>query len=281
MITQSARQKRKMISSILEASIRREVKEKNVALLLSGGVDSMSLGFAASRVGKHVVAYSFKTDQHDSYDYEKAQQVSETMGWDFVGVVVNTEDLKKDFYKLLDLGCVKKTQFECTYPFLHLYPEIVEHSVLSGIAADGWYGLSKKAKMNFIKTKESFDGFRREYFNAENPAGVLNLLSLSSIYNKKLVHPYLWDKKVEHYFMEYDWNELNKPEQKRHVREAFKEEFEMVGHVNQHTNLQLDSKINILFESLLDDLEINFKDRSRVMDVCRDWAGLKEFHDNN
>ena len=81
--------------------------------------------------------------------------------------------------------------------------------------------------------------------------------------------------------MEYDWNELNKPEQKRHVREAFKEEFEMVGHVNQHTNLQLDSKINILFESLLDDLEINFKDRSRVMDVCRDWAGLKEFHDNN
>ena len=37
-------------------------------------------------------------------------------------------------------------------------------------------------------------------------------------------------------------------------------------------NLQLCSNVDKLFETLLDNQEINYKKRKRVMDICRDWA---------
>ena len=138
------------IDKILMQNIEETVPDEKVALLLSGGVDSMSVGFSAHRLGKKITAYSFKTDEHDSYDYNKAQEVAEAMGWDFVGTVVPTSNLKEDFYRLLEMGCIKKTHFECVYPFLYLYPTIKEKYVLSGWAADGYYGVSKKAIINFV-----------------------------------------------------------------------------------------------------------------------------------
>ena len=35
--------------------------------------------------------------------------------------------------------------------------------------------------------------------------------------------------------------------------------------------MQLGANIDHLFEKLLTNKEINFKNRSRVMDICRDW----------
>ena len=52
---------------------------------------------------------------------------------------------------------------------------------------------------------------------------------------------------------------------------AFEKEFNMIGKVNKHLNLQLESGIDKLFETLIDNKEINFKNRQRVMDICRDW----------
>ena len=59
-------------------------------------------------------------------------------------VLLKHNQLVNDFHALVELGCRKKTQFECIYPFLHIYPEIKEQYVLSGLSIDGYYGLSKK-----------------------------------------------------------------------------------------------------------------------------------------
>jgi|TARA_R100000655_G_scaffold71676_2_gene110096 asparagine synthetase B (glutamine-hydrolysing) len=271
-----------MIDKILENHIKQTTKNYDeVALLLSGGVDSMSVGFSAHRLQKKVTAYSFKTDLYDSYDYNKAEETAEIMGWGFVGITIPTEDIKDDFFRLLDMGCSKKTQFECTYPFLYIYPFIQEKIVLSGISADGWYGLSKKAMINYKRPKELFDKFREDYFQNKNPAGVLQQLKLAEMYNKKFVHPYLWNDEISKYYMSKSWDELNKPKQKNVVREAFSVEFDRVGKVKNHLNLQLDSKIDKVFESLLDDYEINWKDRTRVMDVCRDWSKQRDYNEQN
>ena len=43
------------------------------------------------------------------------------------------------------------------------------------------------------------------------------------------------------------------------------------GTIKPHINLHLGANINKLFETLLEDDDINFNNRKRMMDVCRDW----------
>ena len=265
------------ISELLESHILTHTKgSSEVAVLMSGGMDSISLAMASHRLGKKVTAYTFKTDTHNSRDYVRAKEICDEMGWDFKGVIVPTNNITKDFFDLLKkLDCVKKTHFECTFPFLYIYPTIREKFVLSGISADGWYWLSKKAMINFRYPKSKFDDFRNKYFATPNFAGIDQQKLLCDKYNKVLIAPYAFDDQIKKFFMDRDWDELNKPKQKRHVREAYAYELDKVGRVKQHMNLQIDARIPQLFEKLLDDPRVNRKKRTRVMDLCKDWQNWK------
>ena len=265
-----------MISNLLMKDIEINAPDDKVAVLLSGGVDSLSVAFAAQRqpLNKEIHAYSFRLDTHESYDFKKAKEISELFGWEFTGVVIDTSTLETDFHKLTSMGCKKKSAYECTYPFLHIYPQIKEKYVLSGWAADGYYGLSKTARIHYKETKEKFDEFRDAYFAPHMRANYVWHKKVADMHNKVFVTPYLSDD-VKDYFYAMDWDEINKPGQKHHVRTAFEEEFNKSGRVSPHKNLQIDSKTNKLFERFLDN-DMNFKERIRVLDICRDWHDFAE-----
>lgn len=262
-----------MIDKILTNIIDQEVPTDNVGILLSGGVDSLSLGFAAHRLGKKITAYTFHLEGDKSYDANKAEEVSKEFGWECKTVVVPTTNLKDDFLRLVrNYDCRKKTHFECTFPFLYVFPHIKESYLLSGIGADGYYGVSKKAVLHFKEPKEKFDQFRRNYFTPFNVTGFRQIEQLSNERDIKLVHPYIYHDDVREFFFKYDWFELNQPKQKQVVRDAFKEEFDRVTSVKDHINLQLGSNIDHLFEKLLDDKMLNNRGRKRVMDLASDYA---------
>ena len=64
------------------------------------------------------------------------------------------------------------------------------------------------------------------------------------------------------------------------IQSSDKKEFDKVGKVKLHSNLQIESKINKLFEELIDNENINFKGRKRIMNICKDWSTkvtLEEF----
>jgi len=277
-----------MISNLLQNHVEVNAPDNEVAVLLSGGVDSISVAFAANRLKKNIHAYSFKLDTHDSYDFNKAKEISETFKWKFTGVEIDTSKIEEDFHTLTAMGCRKKSSYECTYPFLHIYPQIKEKYVLSGWAADGYYGLSKTARINYVHEKETFDEFRDKYFAPDMRANYVWHKKVADKYNKVFVTPYLCEE-VKQFFYSKDWEELNKPSQKHHVRTAFEKEFSKIKKVKNHLNLQIDSKIINVFEKLLDN-QTNFKDRNRVLDLCRDWHDtvdiykkirpiLKEYYD--
>ena len=113
-----------MIDKLLENEISKVSDSDKCAVLLSGGVDSISVAFAAQRLGKTIHAYSFCLDTHESYDYMKAKEIAEICKWEFTGIKVPTNNLVEDFHRLVKLDCRKKTHFECVYPFLYVYPEI-------------------------------------------------------------------------------------------------------------------------------------------------------------
>jgi len=263
-----------MIDKILEQVIQEKVHDKKVAVLLSGGADSLSIALAANRLNYKVHAYSFQLGNQSTYDSEKSEDVSKRMNWDFTKVIVPTNNLKEDFHTLrIKWKCIKKTHYECTFPFMYVYPVIKEKYVLSGIAADGHYGVSKKA-MNYRDPKERFDLFRDEYFQQQNPAGLIQQQLLSQHYGKEFVAPYL-EKPVMDFFKQFDWYELNRPSQKHHVKKAFPE-FKQIGKPKNHINLQLGAGIDKAFSSLLECDDINYKKRIRMMDVYRDWKNKGE-----
>jgi asparagine synthetase B (glutamine-hydrolysing) len=261
------------IDKLLQTEIEKQSSDKEVAVLLSGGVDSLSVAFAAQRLGKTINAYTFHLKGQPTYDSIKAQEISIKNNWYCRVIEVPTDNLEEDFLRLAkEIKCVKKTHFECCYPFIHLYPQIKEREVLSGWAADGYYGISKKAILHYgpDKPKSKFDEFRDTYFDKKNQAGYIWHNRVAEMNNKKFITPYLTES-VKQYFYNMTWLELNNPTQKHHVRKAFKKEFMNTG-VKKHINLQLGSGVDKLFETLIDNKKINFKNRKRVMDICRDWS---------
>jgi len=261
-----------MIDSLIIDQIKQQTLDKNVAVLLSGGVDSLSVAFAAKRLGLNITAYTFKLKDVDNYDSDKAIEVSKLFNWNYKLVEVPTDNLEEDFFRLAkEVCCKKKTHFECCFPFLYVYPEIKENTVLSGWAADGYYGVSKKALLHYTKgkTKQKFDEFRDNYFDIKNQAGYQWHERLARNNKKQLIVPYL-SLPVKEYFYSKDWYELNEPFQKHHVVNAF-DEFKQFK-FKKHINLQLGSGVDKLFETLIDNKKVNFKNRKRVMDICKDWS---------
>ena len=256
-----------MIDKILTNEVDDSVPEKEVAVLLSGGVDSISVAFAAERLGKRITAYSFRLEDEPSYDYNKAKDIAQMRNWRFVGVTIPTDRLVEDFHNLVKLGCKKKTQFECTFPFLYIYPQIKEKYVLSGWAADGYYGLSKKAMIHY--KGDNFNEFRDNYFQDENQAGYIWHNKVAEMNNKNLVTPYL-TAAVKEFFYRHNHEQLNKPFQKHHVRNGFYE-FNEIDKVENHLNLQLGAGVDKLFGTLLNNREVNFKNRTRMLEVYSDW----------
>ena len=80
------------------------------------------------------------------------------------------------------------------------------------------------------------------------------------------------DKRVKDYMYQFDWYEMNKPYQKHVVVEAFPEFKEIK--VRKHESLQLAAGVPEIFESLLDNRDINPYNRERIMDLVRDWQNV-------
>jgi len=280
----NVRQRVSLIKSLLINHIKNNVPDSEVAILLSGGVDSVSVGLAAENAGKEVHAYSFYLNGPPSYDFIKAAEVAHKRNWNFTPVIVPTENLVEDWHRLVELKCRKKTHFECVFPFLYVYPQIEEKYVLTGWGADGYFGPSKKAMMRYSSYKKkrnyvkyckdhnqkrlNWNEFRLAYLDGDC-AGLKEHTNLATKHNKIHVTPYL-DTDVRELLMSKSYEELNKPKQKHFIRKNFTE-LKKFGTIKPHQNLHLNAGVDKLFETLLKNSEINFCKRKRMMDVCRDW----------
>jgi len=267
------------IDQLIVDVIADDISQDDCAVLLSGGVDSLSVAFAAERLGKIVNTYSFQVAGNPSTDFATAKYVSEIFGWNFTRIELPVENLVDDFHRLVKFGCVLKTHFEACYPFLYVYPKIQEKYVLTGWGADGYYGISRdalhtKKKWRVKESKARFDAYRDAYFHPDECAGYKYQEQFAAEYNKTLITPYL-AAPIRDFFYAMDWDEINrlhnKPAEKHHIRNAFGE-FAMVGKVEEHSNLQINGGINELFATLLDDKEINFRRRKGMQQVYADWV---------
>lgn len=233
----------------LRSLIVREVEfvpDDHVAIALSAGLDSTSLVVAAREVGKRVTAFSFALAGHESRDVASARANANALGIEFVRVDLPTdvESLDRDVREIITLRMsmglpTRKAATECSWPFIYVLHEVQRRGIgalITGSAADGNFGLSKKAMIHYRYPKAAFDDFRRTYFADDDRAQVATVREMGVDAWVNTYAPWRAASVVEA-LMELDWDSLNKPRQKEVVWRAFPELESL--RLYRHTNLQL------------------------------------------
>lgn len=236
------------IHDILIESVR-ALPKGDVAICLSSGVDSQSLLFAMMECGIEPHVYSFTLADRESTDFSVARSLADEYGLRFTKVTLpmDADVIISDCLLMArDYGARKKTEFECLWPFLYVYPLLCERYVVTGIPADGHFCLSKKGQMHY---KDRLREFREAYFANPNAGQRIMRGKLAERYGKVNIDPY-YSSLISESVDGYTWDELNKPYQKMPIRNAFKQ-FDGMK-VRRHTNYQKgDSGISEYFELVL------------------------------
>jgi asparagine synthetase B (glutamine-hydrolysing) len=241
-----------------------KIPDEEVALLLSGGIDSNSLMFALLEAGKKVKAYTFVLEDKMSRDYIHAEKNAYKFGveFNFIDLPTNQETLMADIHNLVYMGARTKTDFECGWPMIYAYQQIKEKTIVSGMGADGHFCLTKKGMIHY---RDKMDEFRSIQFSKPNYCQKQIHNWLCNAYQKNFVTPYTVQE-MQEYFKGKTWDELNRPHQKQTILDAFPEQFKAIK-VFKHQNLQLgDSGISDLFYELVGS-EYNTMNHSTVVGI--------------
>jgi DNA-cytosine methyltransferase len=283
------------LPTILRAEVERRSSCSTVALLLSGGLDSTIVGFLCEEVGKKVVAYTYELEGIPSSERPIAEAIARNMGWPLRIVRVPTVGLRWAFLRLaIEHGCSKKTQFEVTYPIVHLLPATSEREIFTGWNFDDHYGNTREDILEMSRLKRSglsdaelkvhFDASRdRKYAksDAEGSSDTFWFASrIAASLGKRLIDPSN-ARSVRQFFRQFSHDELSSPE-KPLVRAMFADALRRLppGLIAKGVKLQKGGGVHELFQTLIGDPLINrFETRyTTVTALCQRWA--KEVREN-
>lgn len=277
------------LADLLLAEVAAQSRDDDVAILLSGGLDSLTVALAFSRLAKRLHAYTYQIKGYPSEDCAKARAIARHFGWPIEVITIDTASIIPDFKRLaVEHDCKRKVQFECTYVLLHVLPRIREREVLTGYNADEYFGNTKNAILEQARLKR--EGIsradRKRIFDAEVEAHVAKLRDpnsgdtwwyahrLAAHYGKRLLDPYLATT-VREYFGRFDHEQLSSPK-KPLVREAFSEDLAglPVSAIAVGVKLQKGGGVHLLFETLLKNPDINRFDRkyTTISALCQRWG---------
>lgn len=264
----------KPFNPILRRAVRSFAGDgEKVALLLSGGIDSVSVAFALEEESIPFKAYTFKMAGIQSEDFDRSRKLCSDRGWECEAIEISVDDttLKRDFLTLIrKFGCDSKIRIETSFPFLHVVPKISETIILSGVGADEYFGISKEEMIHYRFPRETFDAYRRQSLGSGTSTGLLpGGKAICESLGKVWAAPYLVPEVSEH-FLRYGWEELNKPKFKQPIIDAFPEQFARYGY-QKRRNLQTESGTSSEFERLLR-TSLNVKKRTRILDLVKDYA---------
>lgn len=208
------------------------VKDEPVALLFSGGTDSLTVLWALLDLKADVRCYCFHLERNVSEDAKKAELASKIYRVPLTTIVIpsrNNDEIRGELTGLIRwMGTARKTHIECTWPFTYVAPEILERQVWCGLNADDLWGSARNTIFKFSKKPIAFRESREQLIlNPKTSAWRFIKELFERDYGKELISLYRsWD--VINYLLGYDWAQLNKPWQKMPALEAFKPEWDQV-----------------------------------------------------
>ena len=251
----------KQLKKILSDYNEKEFPEDNVALMLSGGVDSCTVGFTCHELGKQITVFSFQLANTLNPDCEKAELICKKKGWDFIKVIVPTDDPKKDFFNLIRKhGVKKKTELEVLFPCIHVINRIKSSGFTKALTGfESWF------PDNTNKSKEIKKDVN-EYWKA-----VLNGNRKLPTDTKKVIDYGISEGVELHMPLEYNkikqacsgktYQEIHSPVFKGLWQNLYPDDFKKIGTWDEKSklNLQAGARVEDYFSILTQDPIINHR----------------------
>lgn len=226
----------------------KELKDKKVALFLSGGAGSVSLLAVLKKMNVDVTTYTFAIKGHTSTDLEKAEEYANYFNVEHKPIFLpdNVTLFKEELLFLIqDKQFKLKTDIECGLPFYYAFPEIKEEIIVSGLGDDIYFGLTKKAQIHYRDSLEQNNDYRlKQLKKYRNQKQLIDSLS-----QHKHVAPFQ-SNRVYEYLSQFTFDELNYLKNKQVLLDISPSVFEKIRPYK--SSLQLgDSKIADMFKPLV------------------------------
>lgn len=238
----------------LSTLIVEKCKDKEVALLLSGGVDSIALLLLLKELGYSVTTYTFHLAGVSSTDLERADNTARLMNVPNVKIRLSNslQSLINDLFQMCrDYEDIKtKVDFECFWPLLKSFNVVKERTIITGLGCDGHFGTSKKAMIHYRNNAVKFKEERLKLFYGSRYVQFDFCQQYEKYSGKTIFSPYR-QTIIADFLVQYDWYELNIPRQKWAIVKMFESDFSLLG-APRHSGFQKgDSEISALFERLV------------------------------
>ncbi len=216
----------------------------------SAGIDSASLVSAAADLDKELVVASFTLSDRKSTDFLGALKLANHFQYEFMPVIIDTDAdsiLQRVMHIVKTLTSpeadyphkVKKVTIETIVPWLCVFEEMQRRGLdylVTGLAADAHFGLSKKAMIHYKEPKAKFQEMRTMRFADPDNSQKTSLRIMADRYGITVLSPY-FDQRIFDLYSDSEWGDLNKPRHKETVRAEFPELNGICD--NRHVNLQL------------------------------------------
>lgn len=228
----------------------KQYQGQDVAVFLSGGMDSMACLFPLLDVGANVTAYTIHLEGIISDDFKRAAHVAKHFGIPHVAVPLH-KDLDRMAAEIRWLTRYRKmktkTQIEVCWPLFHAVAQTKEPVIVTGLAAGLFFCTSKKYALHY---KDQEDRYRNHCLADPNHGKRRDFIRYCETKQKFADFPWLHNNIFE-LFMGSKFDEVNKPRQKEPIHAAIPE-LHGVLKVKPNVNLQLgNSGIAENFERLL------------------------------
>jgi len=234
----------KELRDILTDVISKDLPKEPVALLFSGGTDSLTVLWTLLNLGMEVHCYTFRLSYFESTDARVSQKVCNQLGIQQTIVSESTAPIPDQLHQVISIiKSPRKTHVEVMYGYYFLMKAVNEHHVYSGIQADTLYGSNKNAAIQCgKKSAEYFTQYRKKLLESPGQEGHLQANMVANHFGKILHTPYS-DQKVRDFFFKYSWSDLNRPKQKMPAIISFKPEFRDSKVYRKDDNMQCGSHL--------------------------------------
>jgi hypothetical protein len=245
---------------------------KDIAVALSAGKDSNAILLSLLELGYKPHGYSFHILDIESTDFKVARDNCKKLNVPFTECVLPAKadkDLVLELIRYYDRKT--KVAVECHYPYFYLFARVREPILLIGLSAGIMMPLSKKACIHFKNNPQKLQDWRRYDFDkiTKKDLEIFNDMLRDKGKKCKLDDPF-YSEEILSWFNKQEWKTLHSPNQKQVLIDLFPERWKEIV-VTPQTSLQCgDSGIRTSFEHLLLDEKLNYKKRTRMIDLYKD-----------
>lgn len=239
-----------------------------IGLMLSGGIDSSSILYSLIELGKTVHCYTFYLENYESNDLKSARRLSKKHNLDLTEIEIPRNTIKDNLIFLSKIGCTRKTQFETKIHYCYLFPNVKEKILLSGLEADNLQGTVRSMILQSSKDPIKFKELRKKAYDYAINTNLPIDYYLANKNGIKLFYPFV-EKEIYEFYLQFDWQYLNKPYEKWILLNAFNDYFQEDGY-RRHCDMQQNSMMKDYCKTLITDKEINPNNRKRINEAYKD-----------